>query len=113
LLIIAKNTHNCQLAYLFLKYRKTKRKKGILLFKREDMFYRIFNTNLNLKNGGRIFVDNKSEEIIIEEKCQKCAGSGKLGGKTCPECGGKGTVLTEMGKMLLSYVQNGIRLSEH
>ncbi|BBB90560.1 MAG TPA: hypothetical protein PKA28_10350 [Methylomusa anaerophila] len=53
------------------------------------------------------------KRINLEKECMRCQGAGKIDGKTCAACEGKGTVLTEEGKKILEYLRNSIRLSEH
>jgi len=32
-----------------------------------------------------------------ENVCRRCAGSGEIGGKPCPDCGGTGKIVTPIG----------------
>jgi DnaJ-class molecular chaperone len=32
-----------------------------------------------------------------EDTCRKCAGTGKITGRTCPDCGGSGKVTAPIG----------------
>lgn len=58
-------------------------------------------------------MENNPVDAPLEEKCPKCAGNNKIKNQPCPLCDGKGVVLTEAGKLLLKYLQDSIRLSEH
>ena len=55
----------------------------------------------------------KKKQLNLAEPCSKCNGTGKVNNAPCPDCQGKGTVLTAEGKKVLHFLRNSIALSEH
>lgn len=53
------------------------------------------------------------DKLTLEIPCPICHGTGKMQGRECLTCAGKGTVLTEEGKKILDFLRDSIRLSEH
>jgi hypothetical protein len=55
---------------------------------------------------------SEDKNLDLETKCSTCEGSRYLGTARCFECGGHGTVLTELGEKFLSLVARRLTLDE-